>query len=110
MKPFIAFAALAALAPHAAAQPLAAKPQPADPTASVPATKYESAFSSYRGFREEPLAPWRDVNVEVARAGGHISIVGGEGRNPLDPGIPAAKPPASPAKSAPDPARGAPQK
>ena len=77
MKLFTAFIALAALAPHTAAQQLAAKPHPADPAASTPATKYESAFSGYRGFREEPLAPWRDVNDEVARAGGHIGIVGG---------------------------------
>lgn len=79
MKLFIAFAALAALAPHAAAQQQAAKPHPADPAAPVPAVKYDSAFSGYRGFREEPLAPWRGVNDEVARVGGHIGIVGGAG-------------------------------
>lgn len=77
MKPAIAFAVLAALAPHASAQPAATKPHPADPAAPVPAPKYESAFAGYRGYREQPLAPWRDVNDEVARAGGHIGIVGG---------------------------------
>ncbi len=106
MKLFIAFAVLAALAPHAAAQQQAAKPHPADPAAPVPAVKYESAFSGYRGFREEPLAPWRDVNDEVARAGGHIGIVGGAGRSTPASGSPAAKPSAPPAKSAPDSARG----
>jgi len=101
MKPYIAFAALAALAPHAAAQQQAGKPHPADPAASVPATKYESAFTGYRGYREEPLSPWRDVNDEVARAGGHIGIVGGAARSAPASGSPSAKPSAPPAKSAP---------
>lgn len=76
MKRFIVIAAIAALAPHAAAQQQA-KPQAADPAAPAPAAKYESAFSGYRGYREEPLATWRDVNDEVARAGGHIGILRG---------------------------------
>jgi len=101
MKPYIAFAILAALAPHASAQQQAAKPHPADPAASVPATKHESAFTGYRGFRDEPLAPWRDVNDEVARAGGHIGIVGGAGRIGPGTGSPAAKPPAPPTESTP---------
>ena len=101
MKPYIEFAILAALAPHASAQQQAAKPHPADPAASVPATKHESAFTGYRGFRDEPLAPWRDVNDEVARAGGHIGIVGGAGRIGPGTGSPAAKPPAPPSDSAP---------
>ena len=77
MKPYLAIAALAALAPHAVAQQQAARPHPADPAAPAPAVKYESAFTGYRGFREEPLAPWRGVNDEVARAGGHAGIFGG---------------------------------
>lgn len=101
MKLFIAFAALAALAPPAIAQQQAAKPHPADPAALIPAVKYESAFSDYRGFREEPLSAWRDVNDEVARAGGHIGIVGGAVRHPPASGGPIAKPPPSPAKPAP---------
>jgi len=80
MKPHFAFAALAALAPHAAAQQPAAKPHPADPAAPAPAVKYESALAGYRGFREEPLAPWRGVNEDVARAGGHLGIFGGAGQ------------------------------
>lgn len=101
MKPTIAFAVLAAFAPHAAAQQQAAKPHPADPAAPAPAVKYESAFTGYRGFREEPLAPWRGVNDEVARAGGHIGIVGGAGRTGHAPGSGATKPAASPTQSAP---------
>jgi hypothetical protein len=76
MKTLFAIAVLAAVAPFATAQQRP-PPEPANPTAPVLTFKYESAFSGYRGFREEPLAPWRDVNDEVARAGGHIGIVGG---------------------------------
>lgn len=107
MKPYIALAVLAAFTPHAAAQQQAAKSHPADPAASVPETKYESAFTGYRGFRAEPLSSWRDVNDEVARAGGHIGIVGGAGRYAPGSGNPAAKPPAPPAGSAPGSAHGA---
>jgi hypothetical protein len=101
MKPYIAFAVLAALAPHAAAQQPASRPHPADPAAPVPAMRYESAFSGYSSFREEPLAPWRNVNDEVARVGGHIGIVGGAGRIGPGTGSPAAKPPAPPTESTP---------
>jgi len=76
MKTLFEIAVLAAVAPFAAAQQQP-RPEPANPTAPVPAFKYDSTFAGYRGFREEPLAPWRDVNDEVARAGGHIGIVGG---------------------------------
>jgi hypothetical protein len=60
-----------------AAQPASAQPNPAHPDAPVPAVKYESGFAGYVSFREEKLAPWREVNDEVARAGGHIGIVRG---------------------------------
>jgi hypothetical protein len=94
MKPYFALAILAAFAPHAPAQQPAAKPHPADPAAPVPAMKYESSFTGYRSFREEPLAPWRGVNDEVARAGGHIGIVGGAHAGHGAP-KPAAKAPAA---------------
>lgn len=73
MKPYIAFAALMALAPPLAAQHVL-KPDPLDPAAAVPPVKYESAFTRYAPFREQSVAPWRDVNDEVARAGGHAGI------------------------------------
>ena len=85
MKRFIVIAAIAALAPHAAAQQQA-RPQAADPAAPAPATTYESVFSGYRGYRDEPLATWREVNDEVARAGGHIGIMRGAGSKAQDPG------------------------
>jgi len=76
---FIAVIALAAHGPLAAAQPAASNTNPADPAAPVPALQYESAFTDYRGFRETPLVPWRDVNDEVARIGGHLGIVRSQG-------------------------------
>jgi hypothetical protein len=101
MKSIVAVVVLAASAPLAAAQQQAAKPHPADPTAPVPATRHESVLSGYRGYREEPLAPWREMNDEVARTGGHIGIVGGAGRTGSSHGSGTAKPVAPPAQSAP---------
>lgn len=62
--------------PPAAAQQ-SVKTGPADPQATVPAPAYTSAFAGYRPFRDEPLAPWREVNDEVARVGGHLGMFGG---------------------------------
>jgi len=74
----VAVIALAAHGPLAAAQPSASHTNPADPAAPVPSLHYESAFKGYRASRETPLAPWRDVNDEVARVGGHLGIVRGQ--------------------------------
>jgi len=91
MKPYLALAVIAALAPQAAAQQ-ASKSDPADPAAPAPALRYESAFTGYRGFREEPIAPWRGVNDDVARTGGHIGILRGAhgGHAAPKPAAPAA--------------------
>lgn len=70
-----------ALAPLAAsAQHGAVSANPSDPNASVPVVKYESAFTDYVPHRDEKLAPWRDVNDEVSRVGGHIGILKGAPR------------------------------
>jgi len=50
---------------------------PADPDVAAPSPQYRSAFDGYRPFRDEKLRPWREVNDEVERAGGHIGIFGG---------------------------------
>jgi len=75
-------------APLAAAQPAALHPDPADPGAPAPMLQYESAFKGYRSFRDTPLAPWRDVNDEVARVGGHVGILRSQsgGREQVTPG------------------------
>lgn len=77
MKTYLAVLAITAYAPLAAAQQPGPRGSPADPAAPAPAFQYESAFTDYRGLRETPLAPWREVNDEVARVGGHIGIMRG---------------------------------
>ena len=67
--------ALALPAAHAA-EPIATPPA-ADANARVPETQYRSAFTGYQPFREQKLAPWRELNDEVHKAGGHIGIFGG---------------------------------
>jgi hypothetical protein len=94
MKPFLAALVIAAIAPLAAAQQQPARPNPADPAAPVPAFRYESPFAGYLTYREQQLAPWRDVNDDVARAGGHDGILGGAHGGP-DASKAAATPPAS---------------
>ena len=107
MKLYFAVATMVALAPWAAAQQ--SRPDPADPAAPAPAVKYESAFAGYAPYREEKLAPWREVNDEVAKVRGHAGIFGGAGHgagekaSPAKPaaGKPAAGKPAEPAGQAP---------
>jgi hypothetical protein len=70
------FALAAVTAGSAAAQ---ARPDPSDAKAKVPPVEYRSAFESYRPYAEPELAPWRTVNEEVRRAGGHAGIVGKHG-------------------------------
>ncbi len=50
---------------------------PADLHVETPLPRHQSAFDGYRPFRDEKIRPWRDVNDEVARTGGHIGIFGG---------------------------------
>jgi len=47
---------------------------PADPRTAVAVPQYPSAFTGYQSFRDEKLAPWREVNDETARVGGHLGI------------------------------------
>lgn len=69
------------------------------------APQYRSAYTDYQPYRDEPMLPWRAVNEEVARVGGHAGIFGGahagHGTAPAQP-APAAKPtaPAKPAHGA----------
>jgi hypothetical protein len=48
---------------------------PADPSATAPAPTYESAFAGYQPLGAEKPGPWRELNDEVGRAGGHIGIL-----------------------------------
>ena len=71
---------------------MAAPPRPTatEASAPVPATPYNSAFTGYQPYREQNLAPWRALNDEVHKAGGHIGIFGGAAGN-----APGARSPAS---------------
>jgi hypothetical protein len=74
--------ALATLGAGAAWAQGGARPVPTDPAATVPPAEYRSAFTEYRRSSEPKLAPWREVNEEVGRLGGHRGHVRGEGRAP----------------------------
>jgi hypothetical protein len=63
------------LGPLAAFAQSGARPDPTDPRLSTPAPAVESAFAGYRSFRDEPVAPWREVNDEVSRVGGHVGVL-----------------------------------
>ena len=52
------------------AQTAASRPDPADAKASVPGVTYRSAFTDYRGWRDEKLADWRSANDVVGEIGG----------------------------------------
>ena len=114
MHPYIVLVALVALAPSALAQQRAPQPHPADPAAKAPAVKYESAFAGYTPFREEKLAPWREVNDDVGKVRGHAGIFGGAGHaghatdKPAQP-TPATSQPAAGKSAGPGPARSTPK-
>ena len=57
-------AALVAAAPmHSRSEP---PPSPADKSARAAPLAYESAFAGYQKARDDPPAPWKAVNKEVA--------------------------------------------
>ena len=67
----ITMASALLLGSSAALAQMVARPDPADPRLSSPPPAAESAFASYRSYRDEPLADWRAVNDEVRGLGGH---------------------------------------
>lgn len=74
MKRAVLFA-LSALAGGAVTAQQADDARPPDTRAEAPGVSYRSAFEDYRPFRDQELAPWREVNDEVARVGGHLGIL-----------------------------------
>lgn len=70
----ICFTLVACVASSAAAQ-TAARPDPADPKAAVPARPYEPAFRDYRPYVDAEIARWRQSNEEMGRLGGHVGHV-----------------------------------
>ena len=51
------------------------RPDPKDPKAKAPPVEYRSAFEGYRPHAEPEIAPWRALNEEVGRVGGHLGIM-----------------------------------
>jgi len=72
MHKSICFALAVAAAGAAAAEER--RPDPRDPKAKAPPVEYRSVFEGYRPAGEIERAPWRAVNDEVRRAGGHVGI------------------------------------
>jgi hypothetical protein len=89
----------ALLAAQAQAQPTAttARPDPLDPKARVPATRYESSLGQVRRIGDDKPVAWREANEAVARIGGWRVYA----REAQQPDAPASTPPAvAPAQSA----------
>ena len=57
-------------APAQAQSSAAARPDPLNPQAQVPALRYESAFAKFRRVGDDQPLAWRDANEAVARIGG----------------------------------------
>ena len=77
IRVFAAVAAALALAAPAGAQ---SRPRPDDTAVKTPPPAQASAFEGYRRFRDEQMVPWREVNDEVGRLGGHGHMRAREGR------------------------------
>jgi len=54
------------------------RPKPDDPAAFAPPVTSSTAFDGYRGYRDEPVASWREVNDTAREAGGHVGILRAE--------------------------------
>lgn len=67
--------ALVAVAAGCAGRQSAPPPDPSEAKAKVPAFEYRSAFAGYQRHADPELAPWREVNDEVGRTGGHAGHV-----------------------------------
>ena len=93
------YAAVASIATNAAAQSATS----ASPNPAVGLT-YQSAFETYKPHQEQPVADWRTVNEDVARAGGHVGIFGGASGLGRHPGTTTSAAPGqqSPARGAPE--------
>jgi len=91
IRAFAAAAAALALAAPAGAQP---RPRPDDPAVKTPPAAQTSAFEGYRRFRDEEMVPWREINDEVGRLGGHMGHVKDDAQ-PTAPQQPQSGPPAA---------------
>jgi hypothetical protein len=67
--------ALAAIFADSTVAQSAARPDPANSRAAVPARPYESAFKDYRPYADPEAARWRQSNEELGSLGGHAGHV-----------------------------------
>lgn len=107
--PSLLFTAL--LAAQAQAQPTAttARPDPLDPKARVPATRYESSLGQVRRIGDDKPLTWRDANEAVARIGGwRVYAREAQQPDPAPSTTPAAAPAQAPASAPADTAKPAP--
>ena len=99
MAAFVAVAELMLWVPTVGAQ---SRPDPADPSARVPAAEYRSPFADYRPLGDEAVGNWRAANDEVGRIGGWREyareVQGAESapKAPGSPGTPPSKPASGP--------------
>jgi hypothetical protein len=61
----------------------------ADADVAVPVPRYDSAFARYVADREPPSIPWRALNDEIGRIGGHRGHVGHADATPASEHSPA---------------------
>jgi len=62
------------------------RPKPDDPAASAAPLAYDSPFKGYQPYRDEPLAPWREVNDTARQVGGHVGVLRAEQNGAAQPG------------------------
>jgi hypothetical protein len=100
MKKTVLVALAMAIAGAAVAQN-APQPDPKDPSATVPAFTYRSAFEGYQPFVDQEVQSWRKANDEVGTAAGHKGHGPGRAtgqdapaRRPSAPAVPATSAPA----------------
>ena len=68
---------------HAAYAQGRAKPD--DPAALAAPLEHISSFQGYQPFRDELLAPWREVNETAHRIGGHAEVLRAETQGAVAP-------------------------
>ena len=79
---------LAAFIAGSAAAQAPARPDPAEPSVSVPPAEYRSAFQGYLPDEEPRPARWKDANAEAERLGGHLGHAAPSGVARPVPGLP----------------------
>lgn len=76
-------------------------PQPADPSAPVPAVSYRSVFADLPTGVEAGREDWKKANNEVGRfTRGHVDILKSEQQQQAAPAAPAATPDTAPPAAA----------